>query len=278
MIVIISILAGMVMVAMGSARESARVRKTRTTIATLHELLMERYESYRYRRVPISTSGFSPDAAALARLRAIRELMKMEMPDRWSDVINDPVLLLDRGGTARRTALSQAYLRRHDALSPAPSTQFQGAECLYMIITMATGEGEALSFFGDREIGDVDNDGSPEFVDAWGKPISFLRWPAGFVSELQSGDSESDHDPFDPLRRDPGAYRLTPLIYSAGPDELFDIRATKDFVYVPPFDPYIDTDAAMSGDQLIGEQRDSPEGDGDDNWHDNIHNHLIGGR
>ena len=24
-----------------------------------------------------------------------------------------------------------------------------------------------------------------EFIDGWGNPIRFLRWPAGFVSDLQ---------------------------------------------------------------------------------------------
>ena len=40
-IVVISILAGITLTAMGTAREGARVRKTRATIATLHDLLMD---------------------------------------------------------------------------------------------------------------------------------------------------------------------------------------------------------------------------------------------
>ena len=120
-------------------------------------------------------------------------------------------------------------------------------------------------------------DGAPEFLDGWGKPISFLRWPAGFVSELQPLDistgnrnPDKDHDPFDPLRVHKEAYRLVPLIYSAGPDGVFDIRPAQDFVM--GLNPYVDTDSG-AGNQFIGDQRDGG-GDGE-NWHDNIHNHLL---
>ena len=287
-IVVISILAGITLTAMGTARESARVRKTRATIATLHDLLMERYESYRYRRVPISTTGLDPDDAADLRLQGLRELMKMEMPDRWADVLLgpypgpalDPVLIVDGSNNPTRTALSEAYLRKYSAASPTIANQ--GAECLYMIITMATADGEARSFFGDKEIGDVDNDGASEFLDAWGKPIPFLRWPAGFVSELQNGDADEDHDPFDPSRREPSAYRLVPLIYSAGPDGAFDVIANnvdKDFEYLVnlttgKLDPYVEV-LASSGQQ-IGLQIDTDVPSDGEQWHDNIHNHLIG--
>ena len=295
-ITIIAILAGVVLVAMGSARESARARKTRTTIATLHELLMERYESYRYRRVPIKTSGMDPQDAADDRLQALRELMKIEMPDRWSDVILDTVegsLPNKSTGfnmpTIDRTALSRAYLRRYTQItSTDPDTirQFQGAECLYMIITMATGEGEALSFFGDKEIGDTDGDGAPEFLDAWKRPIQFLRWAPGFVdeSELMAGDADTDHDPFDPFRRDlagssstaqgfgdaDSAFRLVPLIFSGGPDELYGIRLIK--IYNQGIDPY--TFDPNTNDYLGQPDPNDP----DRTYVDNIHNHLIGGR
>ena len=60
-----------------------------------------------------------------------------------------------------------------------------------------------------------------------------MRWPAGFVgpalSDLQSGDTVNDHDPFDPMRQDfgksgsPTGFALYPLIYSAGNDRFYDI-------------------------------------------------------
>ena len=76
---------------------------------------------------------------------------------------------------------------------PSPTGQqqnqinsFQGAECLYMIITLAfTDELGGRDLFNDSDVGDIDGDGFPEFHDAWGMPIRFLRWPIGFtLSEL----------------------------------------------------------------------------------------------
>ena len=72
-VVVIAILAGLVMGALQAARETARTAKTRATISKLHNIIMAMYESYRTRRVPISTmtaSGpMNPHDAAVARLQ-----------------------------------------------------------------------------------------------------------------------------------------------------------------------------------------------------------------
>jgi hypothetical protein len=134
-----------------------------------------------------------------------------------------------------------------------PSKSFEGPECLYLTVMNATGDGEARTLFMKQEIGDVDGDGAPEFLDGWGQPIGWLRWPAGFVphSQLMTGDANTDHDPLDMYRRDQPkptttppptytgfsalqqqclarlhdnnpAFRLVPLIYSLGPDGVSD--------------------------------------------------------
>ena len=41
-----------------------------------------------------------------------------------------------------------------------------------------------LEYFTDKEIGDKDNDGMKEILDAWGNPIFMYRWAPG-VSVLQ---------------------------------------------------------------------------------------------
>ena len=65
------------------------------------------------------------------------------------------------------------------------SLKNQSAECLYMIVINACGDGEAKTLFSESTIGDTDGDGAPEFLDGWGHPISFLRWAPGFVSDIQ---------------------------------------------------------------------------------------------
>jgi hypothetical protein len=43
--------------------------------------------------------------------------------------------------------------------------------------------------FSDREVQDTDGDGLPEFVDAWGKPLQFFRWPCLYHSDAQRGQN-----------------------------------------------------------------------------------------
>ena len=43
--------------------------------------------------------------------------------------------------------------------------------------------------FTDREVQDTDHDGLPEFVDAWGQPLQFFRWPLLYHSDLQRGQT-----------------------------------------------------------------------------------------
>lgn len=211
--VIITILASALLFAMHGAQESARAAKTRSTINKIHNLLMDRWESYRTRRLPLS-----PDRASdpLTRLRTTRELMRMEMPERYTDIIDDPFYL------PNRPSISFAYLRRLDSNSDRATVRFQGAECLYMVITMgAEDETGGVERFRNSEIGDADGDGMKEFHDGWGSPIGFLRWAPGFSNEssIQSDDltDPMNRDPFDPRGIGQG-FALFPLVYSAGPD------------------------------------------------------------
>jgi prepilin-type N-terminal cleavage/methylation domain-containing protein len=41
--------------------------------------------------------------------------------------------------------------------------------------------------FTEREVQDTDGDGLPEFIDAWGQPLQFFRWPVFYHSDIQRG-------------------------------------------------------------------------------------------
>ncbi len=176
-------------------------------IAKLNAIIMARYESYRTRRVPIllyppntSDANYAVYSktfvyeAARARLDVLRDIMRMELPDHWSDITDAPLLntynpAFSSGvttiGSLARPAVNQAYLNAYNSAAAPPSNGFQGAECLYLIVTLGTTDNlGGRELFSQDNIGDVDNDGFKEFLDGWGRPISFLRWPAGFPSEL----------------------------------------------------------------------------------------------
>lgn len=256
-ITVLAILASLILVGLANANASAREAKTRATIAKINAVVMQKYESYRTRRVPFNhradtftdengngkydsgepyvdanNNGRFDTAADHARYRldALRELMRMEMPDRFTDITDDPVTL------PHRPSISEGY-KNILTRTPPNGNQFQGAKCLYLLVTRGCDDPDILEQFGTNEIG-TDDDGLKYFKDGWERPISFLRWAPGFFSTLQQWDLTTnlptEHDPFDPLKvykpsgSDPftaaGVYPpLFPLIYSAGPDGISDI-------------------------------------------------------
>jgi prepilin-type N-terminal cleavage/methylation domain-containing protein len=292
-LIIIAILGTVIMFAMFSAQEAARSAKTKNLVSKLNALVMQRYESYIDRRVPLPApvNKLEQSTFHFRRLQALRELMRMELPDRWTDVRDDPVTGI------RRPAVNRTYLRRVNAANNGAGVNdgdaFQGAECLYLIIAHGTEDSDALTHFSQSDVGDVDADGLPEFLDGWGRPISFIRWPAGFVSPRQSRDAEKEFDQFNVYRvvpdrpnaptNVPRQFALFPLIYSGGPDRKYDIgigaeSAGGNAVAIhystqanplPYVDPYI---PLPSGNAQVGQPNDN-DGDGSLDHGDNIHNH-----
>jgi len=350
-IMVISILASSLLFAMYNAVQQAKESRTQAQITKLHELLMTRWDSYRTRAIRLNIAGpgrRDGRAVGRARLLALRDLMRMELPERKWDVLDDPVTVVipfsydltnALGATQNfngfvnsniaRPPLSREYQRRvANLVTPANLTNgmtawtedYQGAECLYMIIaSMQDITGNALDFLHETEIGDKDGDGMPEIWDAWGNPIEFLRWAPGYfaspgpdgnwgvagvdddsnstvdditealwsgsddmliVSDLQKRDPQSSPDPFDPLRIFPASFALYPLIYSAGPDGLYDINVPTGLRYSQsgnayyPNNPYYLESAPAQFPP--GTPMDA-NGDGRLSFMDNITNHAMGG-
>ena len=307
-ITIIGMLAGISLGALYSARQSARVQRTKATIAKLDRIVQERYGEFALRRMPFPANVRSlpsklplpradrPAFFAEARLRAIHQLQKWEMPDRLEDVANpmdesDPFDPADMdtpwtysvsnaaGETwtvsMTRTAVARSMFRRQAAQISTPqggaATKAEAnadiAEVFYMWVV--TGDREVVEQFQPHEIGDTDQDGYPEFLDAWGEPIRFIRTPTSFVSEsnLMTGDPVNDHDPFDTRGINKDAFRTIPLVYSKGPDKRsgleIELSATSfDDVYDP--------------EKKFGKPVDDSKHDEYECHHDNIHNHSLG--
>ncbi len=66
------------------------------------------------------------------------------------------------------------------------------SEMLYALLVEGSGPwGAAFSRdqFSDKEVQDTDGDGLPEFVDGWGQPLQFFRWPILYHSDYQRGQT-----------------------------------------------------------------------------------------
>ncbi len=226
-ILIISILAALILGVAAVAGETAREAHTRNIVTRLHTLLMEHYDTYKTRRVKLQAAGRSmaiqrilPDTAAEkgkrlaeARLYALRELMLMEVPDRWSDVLLNAVPAdSDRRRTtpairSTRTCAGirpRAHVAREHLSAPLCRNrrpqQFVDRQRQHTPRRFATTRAPSACTWSSRwppatarparcsaraDIGDTDGDGALEFLDGWGHPINFLRWAPGFDSQIQ---------------------------------------------------------------------------------------------
>jgi hypothetical protein len=108
------------------------------------------------------------------------------LPAGYDGVDNNGNGLIDEwaeGVNSTNQSLVQARLQNHTHITAR-------AEMLYALLVEGRGPlGSVFSpdDFTDREVRDTDNDGLPEFVDAWGQPIQFFRWPLLYHSDVQRG-------------------------------------------------------------------------------------------
>jgi prepilin-type N-terminal cleavage/methylation domain-containing protein len=240
---IILVLMGLLGGAVQAARGSYKRQQTQALITRLDEIIRQQFGSYASQAVitsgslPTGLSGRSVYRSWYIR----RNLMSADLPDRWTDVariasgttvattINGlptffPLTAPQRAyqGVWNNFTAQQRTLPATDSKLHVSST-FAGAECLFMIV-MQGGVADCLDCGGLRtvEIGDKDEDGAPEFWDAWQNPIGFILWPAAFVPGA-SGDpfysgTRSLSDPFSGSGGASPGLGMRPLIYSAGPD------------------------------------------------------------
>lgn len=181
-----------------------------------------------------SDPGFEPATVLMerARLLALRELICLEMPDHPDDIRWTFATVQSQGmpsTTVRDTGLgfqarngffpvytqlgaSNRAMRIMQKLSVAgtvPLVPVQGwettnanSELLYLIVEDSTINGSsAMELFGRTEVGDTDKDGFNEFLDAYRRPIQWLRWPSGFPSTLRYHPDLLDPSLIDPVTK-----------------------------------------------------------------------------
>ena len=221
-VVIIGIMAGVLMGGLQKTQNVARESRTKATIAKLNHFILLRLESYKTRRISTIDANTKlalvwapPPATAAIRLYAVRDLMRMEMPERLEDVITissssscgpmdiskQNIVVTDPTSGNLKTVPIGSYFGLPSPLTiPEPSLHVLYADMVLnpskygrksiaatpmakmLYLTVMTGNSEAREQFQQNEIMADPADGWPMFVDGWGRPIVYLRWAPGCSS------------------------------------------------------------------------------------------------
>lgn len=254
-ITIISILLAATLYAIGNAIGAARANATQATLVKLDALLRGRIEAF-------GVNLKKPTQAKIIE----RQMALVSNTLEAEGVPTLPTAVLQL--LARKSLFQQAFPQTlgDNTTLGAVGNYFNGnaqnasesSEYLYWILTQADSYGLAppdSSEFSATEIGDTDGDGRLEYLDAWGNPLLFYRWPTRLLrpagptsavmpalASLQISGLPSDNltlskdpgdgvnlysdkiaedllppDVFEKLFHTPRTYYV-PLILSAGPD------------------------------------------------------------
>jgi len=215
-------LASLTMVAMSAASLNVKRMRTRAIISKLDAIISAQFTSYASRSVDAGPNS--------SRGEILRAIAKHDLPDSWQVVqrlADNPAAVLAETGLSELTPPQRAYVAAWESQfelgSPVVASN-DAAECLFLTV-MFGGLADCLDCGSLRaEVGDTDNDGAPEFLDAWDRPIGFVYEPKDFKLPAVSGTTNffSSSLPFDPVIATSGV-PMRPLIVSAGSDGQFGL-------------------------------------------------------
>lgn len=185
-IALIAFLIAITVTAYGNYVQSTRVKASRTTVTKVASILDDRLRAFNIAFEPGRQNQFSADInnyvangldLELARIIVRKEKLKQFFPQRFAEL--DATQVANDGFTLPGTSNSD--------------DETESAEVLYYMLVHGDVLGAAPvaddEFLGS-EVADTDKDGWLEFVDSWGNPIRFYRWP----TRLVRGDDDMIED------------------------------------------------------------------------------------
>jgi type II secretory pathway pseudopilin PulG len=219
-VAIILALTSLSVAALSAASGSAKRLRTRSLIAKIDSIIAAQYASYAGRNIEATD-----DADRGAQLR---DISRGDLPDSWSVIAG-----LTAKPQEKLTSHQQAYVALWNSLDSKTrqdvAVKNSGAECLFLAV-MRGGLADCLDCRTPHiDVGDDDNDGMPEFHDAWNRPVGFILEPRNLRLPEGSGKNYfSAALPFDPVVAtaiDAPGGMMRPLILSAGADGDYGLEA-----------------------------------------------------
>ena len=169
---------------------TARERATQTTLLKIHGLMQQRIDAFHRAMDKTNLSQNSPPIRNMANkwftaYSIVPPAKVLEIMVRKSFFQNRfPQSFDERDLTALQITGVTYVAAKH-------KRETESAALLYWILTNSEVYGIAPvdeSDFSSSEVQDTDGDGLKEFVDAWGRPLRFYRWPTHL---MRPGDGAS---------------------------------------------------------------------------------------
>ncbi|PHQ32611.1 type II secretion system protein [Rhodopirellula bahusiensis] len=267
--VIISVISGMVAIALSGAQRQAQDTRAKAMIDRLNLSILRLYEDESQRRVAMPSNVLDGEAVSHAQLIFKRDWLRAVLPNNRADMdvgssrtgapgvapiayrtnAAEPPVTPGIAPENSRALASQRYRQRvmrtlnvgsWAAAWTAWTPEHESAECLYQIFASSTLDGEPLlKQLRTRDIADTDEDGMPEIVDSWGVPLLWMRWPTGFYLKNRWVVDESDSASW------PTVGELAAIIRNRGDDPLDLLRMD------PRYRSEYDYDLASTTNDLV---------------------------
>lgn len=273
-IAIIAVLLAMSAAAFYRTRVQQQESATNVTLSKLQSELDVQWktvldrgaEDARTRSIPQAILSWSGNDDRRAKVVWTKILLRVEFPQTFYDAVNFPVALKSMGFNV---PMKSDYFQAVQGMAPAPvanpgypQAHYESAALLYLALKQGRRGMQAFNpneQVGPHAIGSVDLYGKSfnVFIDTWGEPIAFIRWPtgatmmddinqppfqvlntiAGVPTAVDPQDPEktlhvatwanqsSFSNSIHPLNAN-GPLNLSPFVFSAGRDKQYGVDAT----------------------------------------------------
>lgn len=198
---IIAVLFTLTVKVVGAFVNNARESATQATLHKIRGALRERHEAHSRlmaRKGFLSSQSesllakFVPGTTGRHWNPIARKLMQRNLfPQSYQEVLDADRML---------------GMQRYPNISAAPSAS--GSEILYAFLIQNAVMGDLpaeMDSFSPQEVRDTDGNGLLEFVDGWGRPLRYYRWPTRFIQspeallKIPNLPNQLNHDQDDPL-------------------------------------------------------------------------------
>ena len=240
---LIAVLASLAIYAVSAFQANARYSATEVLIIKLDSMIQQRRgDLYRYlKESEQRVTGTVDPAYVVAFRNQIANLNNGDAISYSSTYGGGVAGRSTRIVFGRKLSYRATFPQRFSEFSTPPTmtnpsnhrAETESAEVMYHFLTSSSQFGGAAvekGEFSDQEVADTDGDGLLEFVDAWGQPLRFYRWPTRLIRAQTS-------DPTQPTGDTRAAYTLSNLNIKYAGDLLIGNPPSNNTLAADPDDP-----------------------------------------